>query len=53
MIWVKAGLAFLAIAGYGAMCGFLGYVYRGYRTAALGTVEPSPWRDYHSKETKP
>ena len=46
-------LAFLAISGYGCACMLVGYWYRGHRCAALGAVEPSPWRDYHSKETKP
>ena len=53
MLWLKLLLAFLAVACYGALCGFLGYVYRGYRTAALGTVEESPWAEYRSKEHKP
>ena len=51
MIWLKFLLAFLALAGYGSICVLLGYFYRGYRTAALGTVEPNPWAEYHSDKT--
>ena len=53
MIWLKFLLAFLALAGYGCICVLLGYYYRGYRTAALGTVDKSPWAEYRSEEHKP
>jgi hypothetical protein len=53
MIWLKFLLAFLALTGYGSVCVLLGYYYRGYRTAALGTVEKSPWAEYRSREHKP
>jgi hypothetical protein len=51
VIWLKFLLAFLALAGYGCVCVLLGYFYRGLRTAALGTVEKSPWAEYHSDKT--
>ena len=53
MIWLKFLLAFLALAGYGCICVLLGYFYHGHRTAALGTVETSPWAEYRSREHKP
>ena len=53
MIWLKFLLAFLALAGYGCICVLLGYYYRGYRTAARGTVDKSPWAEYRSEEHKP
>ena len=42
--------AFLALLAFFAGGFLAGYWYRGHHVAALGTVEPSPWQDYHSEE---
>jgi hypothetical protein len=51
--WLQVLLVFLSLLAFGVGGFIVGYRYRGARTAALGTVEPSPWRDYHSKEHEP
>ena len=54
-LFIKSILGFFALLGFGALC-LLGWyvVYcKECKKRMRGTVEPSPWKDYKPKETKP